>query len=256
MIAMAAVDLTVPDVHELHERYFETLDEQIGFQLVRHHERLALSLANRFRGRGESIEDLEQVARMGILLALRRFDPRRGARFSTFATPTILGELRRHFRDRGWLVRPPRSLQELYLAAHRASDELESQLARTPAASEVAEAIGAAVEEVAAGVAVGECRRAAVSLDASPRAEDLALHEALGAEDPRFAGADDRLAVAALLRALPEVDRAVLALTYLEALSQREIAERLGLSPMRVSRIKDRALRRLRALGAHESATA
>jgi RNA polymerase sigma-B factor len=241
-------ELAAADTDTLHRRFVRDGDPEVEAELLGRHDRLALSIANRFAGPGEPIEDLEQVARFGLWLALKRFEPGRGLRFSTFATPTILGELKRHFRDRSWLVRPPRAAQERYLAVCAAAGVLEAELARTPSVAELAAATGLAEDDVIEGLAVGSARSAAVSLD-SPVSEsdDLVLRDALGGVDGGFADAENGLVVAALLELVPEPGRTALALRYLENASQREIADRLGISQMTVSRRIERALDRLRA---------
>jgi RNA polymerase sigma-B factor len=246
--------LSAIDVDELHARYTADPRADVESELVRRHIRLAYSLANRFAGRGEPTEDLEQVALAGLLLALRRFDPERGLRFSTFATPTILGELKRHLRDRAWLVKPPRPVQEAYLATRQASDELERELTRLPTVDELAAATNLSSQAVTDGLSAAAGRWASASLDAPVAGhDDIVLHEALADESQDFAAAENGMFVAALLDAVPEPARTALALRYLENASQREIADRLGVSQMTVSRTIERALHRLRRIGARET---
>jgi len=241
-VARAATDA-------LHERYALQRDPDVEAELLRRHDRLALSVANRFAGRGEAIEDLEQVARLALWRALRRFEPGRGLRFSTFAMPTIAGELKRHFRDRTWLVRPPRSVQERYLAVQAAIDELECDLAHPSTVAELAAATGDSEEEVTEALAAGSARRATISLDARVGdSDDFALHDAIEDDQARagFAAAESGLFLTAVLDTVPEPGRSALALRYVAKLSQAEIADRLGVSQMTVSRSIDRALERLR----------
>jgi RNA polymerase sigma-B factor len=251
---MHQATLSAIDVDELHARYAANPRSDVESELVRRHIRLAYGLANRFAGRGEPNEDLEQVALAGLLLALRRFDPARGLRFSTFATPTILGELKRHLRDRAWLVKPPRPVQEAYLATRQATDELERDLARLPTVEELAAATNLSSEAVTDGLRAGAGRWASASLDAPVAGhDDIVLHEALADDSEDFTAAENGLFVAALLDAVPEPGRTALTLRYLEDASQREIADRLGVSQMTVSRTIDRALHRLRRVGARET---
>jgi RNA polymerase sigma-B factor len=246
-MARASDDLATTDVEVLHRRYAASGEPDIEAELLRRHDRLALSVANRFAGRGEPLDDLEQVARFGLWLALTRFEPDRGLRFSTFAMPTVLGELKRYFRDRAWLVKPPRTVQERYLAIRAAADALELELAHSPTIAELAAATDLSEEAVLEGLAAGSARSAAFSLD-SPVGEsgDLVLHDALEGDDGGFAFAEDGLLVAALLESVPEPGRTAIALRYLEDVSQTEIADRLGVSQMTVSRTIERALDRLR----------
>ena len=145
--------LTAVDVDVLHERYAADDDPEVEAELLRRHSGLAYAIVNRFAGRGEPIDDLEQIALVGLWLALRRFDPGRGLRFSTFATATVLGELKRHLRDKAWLVRPPRTVQEAYLATRWARDELEHELAREPTVAELASATNLSAAQVLDGLA-------------------------------------------------------------------------------------------------------
>jgi RNA polymerase sigma-B factor len=243
----------VLDEHDdaLHRRYAAAREPEVADELLRRHSGLAMSLANRFAGRGEPIEELEQVARVGLWLALTRFDPDRGLRFSTFATPTILGELRRHFRDRSWLVKPPRTLQERHLALEAAIDELEGCLARRATVAELAAFTQLSEEAVVEGLAVGLGRRASASLDAPlDDYNDVALHDAVGGEDAGFTSAETELFAASLLEHLSEPARTAISLRYMANASQREIAFRLGVSQMTVARTIGRALERLRMISA------
>jgi RNA polymerase sigma-B factor len=249
-----ATTLSAVDVDELHARYAADPQPDVEAELVHRHSRLAYSLANRFAGRGEPTEDLEQVAMAGLWIALRRFDAGRGLRFSTFATPTILGELKRHLRDRAWLVKPPRPVQEAYLATRQASEELERELTRQPTVEELVAATNLSSQAVTDGLTAGAGRWASASLDAPVAGhDDIVLHEALADESQDFAAAENGLFVAALLGAVQEPARTALTLRYLENASQREIANRLGISQMTVSRTIDRALRQLRRISARET---
>lgn len=209
---------------------------------------LAKALARRFVDTGEPLDDLRQVAALGLIKAIDRYDPTRGARFTSFATPTILGELRRHVRDKGWAVHVPRKLQERALAVGRETETLTGRLRRSPTPREVAEELGCAVEEVL------EAQEAASSyaadpLDALVAGDEHAADAAglLGGEDPRYARIDDRDAIARGWRSLAELDRRVLELRFAQDLSQREIGERVGCSQMHVSRLLRRALGQLSA---------
>jgi RNA polymerase sigma-B factor len=240
----------------LHAQYAEHHSPEVGAELLRRNERLAFSLAQRFAHRGEPLEDLTQVALLAMASALKTFDPGRGCRFSTYAVPTILGELKRHFRDRAWLVKPPRRLQEVYLRVHSAVDDLEGHLGRAPTVAEVAEHAGLTVEDVVEGLNVAGGRRG-VSLDAPVRShDDIPLGDALADDDRGMASTEETLLVRQLLGSLRGTEREVLVLSFFGQLSQREIADRLGTTQMTVSRTRERALRRLRARGATESEAA
>jgi RNA polymerase sigma-B factor len=208
---------------------------------------LARQLARRYQRGGEPLDDLVQVASLGLLKAIDRFDPSRETAFSSFAVPTILGELKRHFRDRGWSVRVPRDLQELAVKLEPVSEELTRELGRPPTPAEIAKRTGTTVEQVLeAREAAGAYR--AVSLD-RPREEDEegdGLGAAYGIEDPGFSVAEDSATIERLMRVLSDREREVLRLRFAEDLTQAEIGERIGVSQMHVSRIIRQAVNRLR----------
>jgi RNA polymerase sigma-B factor len=249
-------DLSAEDVATLHALYAEHHGPEVGAELLRRYERLAFNLANRFADRGEAPEDLTQVALMAMFSALNSFDPSRGYQFSTYAVPTILGELKRHFRDRAWLVKPSRRLQETYLAVHRAVDELEGDLGRPPTVAEVADYVDLPVEEVEEGLTVAGGRRG-ISFDAPVKGTDgVSLQEAIGGDDRDLAYAEESVLVTQLLGSLRGVEREVLVLSFFGELPQREIAHRLGTTQMTVSRTMERALNKLRAHRSREAAAA
>src|SRR3954447_7867703 len=157
----------------LHHEYFDNHDPDLVRQLVEGHRGLAHRLASRFANRGEAPEDLTQVAMLGLVKAIQGFDPERGLRFSTYATPTILGELKRHFRDRGWAVRLPRRVHDLYLNVQHAIDDLSQELSRSPTLEEIAERVCCDVDDVVEAIEAGGLRRSA-SIDAR-----------VGPDDPR-----------------------------------------------------------------------
>ena len=234
------------DVGRLHREYLRTRDPALAEHLVQTHSGLAHRLANRFSNRGESGEDLTQVAMLGLVKAIDGFDPDRGLRFSTYATPTILGELKRHFRDRGWAVRPPRRVHDLFLNVQHAIDDLGQELRRSPTLPEIAERVCASVEQVVEAIDAGGLRRSA-SLDARIGPDDdRSLTNALGAEDPEFAGVERGLTLAAVVQRLPEVEQEIVRLRFVDGLTQLEIAHRIGRSQMQISRLLARSLERLR----------
>jgi RNA polymerase sigma-B factor len=207
---------------------------------------LARSLAARYHDRGQPFDDLIQVASVGLVRAVRGFDPNRGRPFLAFAVPTILGELRRHFRDHSWAVRVPRHMQELRLDIARSTTELTQALGREPGADELADYLDISVAEFNKAVVASSAYRAA-SLDA-PVSDDGQTTRAdhIGAEDPGFDRIDDRLTLAGIVAALPERDRRILDLRFSCGLTQTEIAEKLGVSQMQVSRILSKIIGRLR----------
>jgi len=208
---------------------------------------LAYSLAARFSQRGVELDDLNQVALIGLLKAVDRFDPTRGVELTTFATATILGELKRYLRDRGWSVRLPRRIHDLHLHAQQAIDELTQELGRAPTLSEIGERLDASVEEVVEALEAGGFRHNA-SLEAplSPT-DDHSLTSRLGSGDQRLAEVDGRLTLTPLLERLPARQRQILNLRFVVGCSQTEIASMVGVSQMQVSRLLARSLAQLRA---------
>lgn len=230
------------------KRRFETYqtgrDPIVREELVAAHYRLAIHLAHRFAHRGIPLDDLVQVASLGLLNAVERFDPARGTEFSTFATPTIVGELRRHFRDKGWAVRVPRRVQELHLQLHGLVGELTQDLGRSPTIAELARASRTSQEEVL------EAMEASQAYRTSPLepAHDPDANMAVEPDTSGLFEVDNRLLVERLLEALPARERLMVRLRYYEEMSQSEIGERLGISQMHVSRLLRRSLDQLRAL--------
>jgi RNA polymerase sigma-B factor len=208
---------------------------------------LARQLARRYQRGGELLDDLNQVASLGLLKAIDRFDPDRQTAFSSFAVPTILGELKRHFRDKGWSVRVPRDLQELAVRLEPVSEQLARELGRAATPAEIAERTGSTLEQVLeAREAAGAYR--AVSLD-RPREEDDESGDGglvVGVEDPGFGVAEDAATVQRLMRVLSDREREVLRLRFEQDLTQAEIGHRIGVSQMHVSRIIRQAIARLR----------
>jgi RNA polymerase sigma-B factor len=229
------------------ERYHCHGDRQARDALVERFLPLARQLARRYQRGGEPLDDLVQVASLGLLKAIDRFEPDRETAFSSFAVPTILGELKRHFRDRGWSVRVPRDLQEMSVRVDRVTEELSRELGRAPTPAEIAEHIGVTTEQVLeAREAAGAYR--AVSLD-RPRDDDEegdGMAETMGAEDPGFGLAEDAATVERLMAVLTDREREVLRLRFAEDLTQSEIGARVGVSQMHVSRLIRQAVARLR----------
>ena len=217
--------------------------------LVERYMGLARSCARRYARGSEPIEDLEQVAYFALVKAVDRYDPEQGTTFSTFAVPTIVGELKRHFRDRSWAVRPPRSLQENWLKVERAQKKLSSQDGRQPTVSELAQATALGEEDVL------EALQARTGLSASSldkpvttrEGDGESLGEMLGTRDDGFERAEDRATLGSLVSCLSERDRKVLHLRFEQDMTQAEIAEIIGVSQMQISRIIRASLLRLRA---------
>jgi RNA polymerase sigma-B factor len=235
----------------LFERYHRSGDPLAREQLIRRCLPLARSLASRYARAGESLDDLVQVANIGLIKAVDRFDPTRGIAFSSFAVPSILGELKRHFRDHGWAARVPRPLQERALTVNTASDRLAARLGRAPKPRELAAETGMSVEEVL------EALEAATAFDSMSLDAPLSRGEqepgatyadSVGATDDRLELVEYRSVVAATIRALPQRERQVLALRFAEDMTQSEIAARVGISQMHVSRLIRRSLERLQAV--------
>jgi RNA polymerase sigma-B factor len=223
-------------------------DQAAREQLVQRFLPLARQLARRYQRGGEQLDDLIQVASLGLLKSIDRFDPTRETAFSRFAVPTILGELKRHFRDKGWSVRVPRDLQELAVRLEPTGEELARELGRAATPMELAERLGVTLEQVLeAREAAGAYR--AVSLD-RPRDEDEdgdGIGAVFGVEDPGFGEAENAATVQHLMRVLTDREREVLRLRFEEDLTQAEIGVRIGVSQMHVSRIIRQAIGRLRA---------
>jgi RNA polymerase sigma-B factor len=229
------------------EAFSKTRDPSLRDQLIEAHLGLAEYLARRFSNRGEPLDDLVQVASVGLLKAVDRFEPDRGVEFSTYATHTVVGELKRHFRDKGWAVRAPRRMQELYLRLGKVIATLSQELGRSPTIPELATEAQVSEEEVLEALEAGQAYRFA-SLDApSPGDEDndsLSTH--LGQDDAELVDAERRATLSPLLAQLPAREQTILHLRFFEGLTQSEIATRLGISQMHVSRLLARSLAQLR----------
>jgi len=221
-----------------------TRDGALRDELITAHLGLAQHLARRFANRGEPLDDLIQVASIGVMKSVDRFDPDRGVEFSTFAARTILGELKRHFRDKGWAVRAPRRIQELYLEIGHATGELAQKLGRPPTMAELAEATGSTVEAVIEATEAGSGYRTA-SLDAPSRVE-RGGSDAIGEEDTAFDDVDNRGLLSPAFTSLPAREQTILRLRFVDGLTQSEIATRIGVSQMHVSRLLTASLRKLR----------
>ncbi|GAA2952033.1 RNA polymerase sigma factor SigF [Streptomyces enissocaesilis] len=215
-------------------------------RLVRMHLPLVEHLARRFRNRGEPLDDLTQVATIGLIKSVDRFDPERGVEFSTYATPTVVGEIKRHFRDKGWAVRVPRRLQELRLSLTTATAELSQQHGRSPTVHELAERLGISEEEVLEGLESANAY-STLSLDVPDTDDDSpAVADTLGAEDEALEGVEYRESLKPLLEGLPPREKRILLLRFFGNMTQSQIATEVGISQMHVSRLLARTLAQLR----------
>jgi RNA polymerase sigma-B factor len=230
-------------------RYRETGDLAAREELIRRLLPLAKRLANRYRHSGESQEDLEQVACVGLIKAVDRYEPDVGP-LVRYAVPNVLGELRRHFRDKGWGMHVPRTVQENFLRVNEATERLSGQLGRTPTTRDVAEATGMSLEDVIEALDAGRSYSPA-ALDApqagGDESESRALGDTLGTTDRGFDYVELGQAIAPAFQTLPEREQTIVHLRFFEDLTQSEIAERVGISQMHVSRLLRRALDRLNA---------
>jgi RNA polymerase sigma-B factor len=241
---------------ELRQKFHEyatTRERALRDDLVTAHMGLAEYLARRFTNRGEPLDDLVQVAALGLLKAVDRFDPERGLEFSTYATPTIVGELKRHFRDKGWAVRVPRRVQELHLRLGSVVSNLSQELGRSPTIGEIAHSAAVSEEEVLEAIEAGHAYRF-TSLDApAGNDEEMSLSAELGAEDQGLIDSEHRVTLSPLIAQFPPRERTILHLRFFEGLTQSEIAARLGISQMHVSRLLARALAQLRTQAEDDS---
>lgn len=220
--------------------------EELRQRLVTEHLPVARNIAHRFRNRNESEEDLSQVAALGLLKAIDRFDPEHGSDFMSFAVPTIVGEVRRHFREASWDVRVPRPLKERHASVTTASTQLAQELGRAATPSEIAERLGISTEAVVEGLEVAVAQRSS-SLDAMLHdTEGDSLGNTLGSHDADLTGVENRESLRPLLEQLPERERTVLALRFFRNMTQTQIAEHIGVSQMHVSRMLARTLGKLR----------
>jgi RNA polymerase sigma-B factor len=214
-------------------------------QIVRRNMQVAVDATRRFRGRGIATEDLEQVAYLGLVKAVQGFDPGRGHDFLSFAIPTIRGEVRRHFRDLGWAIRPPRSIQETQTKIIASEPELYQQLGRAPRPSDIAAHLGLDLETVVDALGASGCF-APASLDAPTHAESDALGPRIGFTDPGFDHAEARAVLQPVLARLSERERVIVEMRFFRGCTQSEIGKEIGVTQMQVSRLLSRLLVRLR----------
>jgi RNA polymerase sigma-B factor len=229
-------------------RYHENGDLQAREQLIEQYMSLVRSLARRYSYRGEQLEDLVQIGAIGLIKAIDRFDLERGVELTTYATPNIIGEIKRHFRDKGWAVRVPRGLQELNVRLSRLVEQLTVQYGRSPTIPELAKAAGVEEEEVLEALESG---RAYTTLSLSVASgggddDDLDPLESLGTEEHQYEVSEDRAVLAPGFKVLDERERRILQLRFFEGLTQSQIAQQVGISQMHVSRLIRRSLEKIR----------
>jgi RNA polymerase sigma-B factor len=235
--------VTRSDDKVLLRQYHEGGDLEARERLIEQYMSLVRSLARRYAYRGEPYEDLVQIGAIGLIKAIDRFDLERGVELTTYATPNIIGEMKRHFRDRGWSVRVPRGLQELNVQLSRLVDELTMQLSRAPTIAELAQASGATDEEVVEALESGRAYSAS-SLSAGEN--ELDPLDSIGSEEPAYEASEDRAVLAPGFRALDPRERRILQLRFFDGLTQSQIARQVGISQMHVSRLIRRSLEKLR----------
>ena len=239
-------------------RYHNEGDLQAREQLIERYMSLVRSLARRYSYRGEQLDDLVQIGAIGLIKAIDRFDLNRGVELTTYATPNIIGEIKRHFRDKGWSVRVPRGLQELNVQLSRLIEQLTVQLGRSPTIAELAEAAGVQEEEVLEALESGRAY-SSVSLSAGMGPDEdgeLDPLESLGTEEHEYEVSEDRAVLAPGFKVLDERERRILHLRFFRGLTQSQIAEQIGISQMHVSRLIRRSLEKIREEIAEETEVA
>ena len=231
-------------------RYSAKREDSLRDELVVAHLNLVRYLAVKFANRGEPLDDLIQVGTVGLIKAIDRFELDRGVEFTTYATPTIVGEIKRYFRDKGWAVKVPRRLQELNLAVNRAVEKLSIEIGHAPTVAELAAKLDATEEEILEAQELGQAYNL-LSLDTELGGDgdgkSQTLADIVGADDPELAMLEDRTVIARAFGVLSGRERVILHLRFFESVSQTEIAKRLNVSQMHVSRLQQKALEKLRA---------
>ena len=235
------------DDRELLRRYHEQGDLDARDQLIARTMPLVRLLAYRYASRGEPLDDLVQVGAIGLIKAIDRFDVNRGVELTTYATPNIIGEIKRHFRDKGWAVRVPRGLQELNVQLSKLMEQLTVQLSRSPTIPELAKAAGVEEELVLEALESGRAYTAlSLSVGGGGDDDDIDPLDSLGTEELQYAVSEDRAVLAPGFRALDERERMILQLRFFDGLTQSQIAQQVGISQMHVSRLIRRSLEKIR----------
>jgi RNA polymerase sigma-B factor len=231
-----------------HDATTDVRRTQCREELVQLHLPLVEHCARRFMNRGEPLDDLVQVGTIGLIKSVDRFDRDRGVEFSTYATPTIIGEIKRYFRDKGWAIRVPRRLQELRMSIGSVTGDMAQDLGRSPTTREIADKLGVSVEEVLEGIESANAY-STLSLDAGDRGEDGAgssMLDTLGMDDEALAHVEIRESIKPLIEGLPQREKRILLLRFFRGMTQSQIAEEIGVSQMHVSRLLTRTLEQLR----------
>jgi RNA polymerase sigma-B factor len=235
------------DDRELLRRYHVDGDRSAREMLVQRHLPLVRALARRYAGRGESIEDIEQVGAIGLIKAIDRYELSREVALTTYATPNVVGEIKRHFRDKGWAIRIPRGLQELNAKMSSTIERLTAKLGHSPSIAEIADELQTTPEQVLEAMEAGSAY-APVSLSVGPGTEgELDPMETIGTEDANFERSEQRASLEPALEMLPEREREILRMRFEDGLTQTQIAEQVGVSQMHVSRLIRKSLARMRA---------
>jgi RNA polymerase sigma-B factor len=250
------------ELRALHRRYRETKDpaerERIREQLVNAYHDFVYFLARKFQNRGEPLDDIVQVGYLGLIKAIERFDPDLGYEFTTFATLTVAGEIKRHFRDKGTAIRFPRRLQELHQSVLRVNEQMKNELGREPTVAELAERLGVTPDDVTEAMEIGPAY-VPLSLDqpvaSSDGQDSRSVSEQIGSPDPELDRVEMRDVLDRAMEHLTPRERAIMAMRFYEQMSQSEIARRLGISQMHVSRLQRAALEQLRKYVPQETAS-
>lgn len=233
---------------KLFAQYKETKDPEVRDQLIVSHLNLVRFLASKFKNRGEPLDDLIQVGTIGLIKAIDRFEPDRGLEFTTYATPTIMGEIKRHFRDKGWSVRVPRRLQELSSKINQVTDDLTKELQRSPSIEEIAQRLDTNVEEVLEAMESSSAY-SSVPLEGGGFGADgdetPSIIDQYVTEDEDLAGSDDRIVLEEAIRDFSPREQEIIRMRFVEGLTQVEIAEKLNISQVQVSRLLRRTLKRI-----------
>ncbi len=231
---------------ELFRLYKEEGDEEAREQLIMSHINHVRFLASKFKNRGEPLDDLVQVGTIGLIKAIDRFDTARGLEFTTFATPTIMGEIKRHFRDKGWSVRVPRRLQELSSKVNQVTDELTKELQRSPSVEEIANALDSTVDEVLEAMESSSAY-SSVPLESGGQGDDEApsIIDHYATEDEDLAASDDRMVLEETIKDFSPREQEIIRMRFIDGLTQVEIANRLGISQVQVSRLLRRTLKKV-----------